>query len=175
MAKEEHKTKNGTVNGTNGKAKEQNGQKVIPKAVWKEFYTMWDATEYEELEAKEIRKILGKHLFVPLPKDVRNRKLVDDWFNAIKQFKEKGKGFGNYRVNFAGQTATLEKVFGDKPISPAEMTKTLHLYITDHHLASKGSEPKTENGKNGKNGKKTVVVNSIPEMEKAVAKIGKGK
>jgi hypothetical protein len=135
MAKEEKNTK---VNGTNGKA---NGQKVIPKDVWSEFFKYWDNTEYEELDAKEIRKILGKCLIVPLPKDVRNRTAIDKWYNEIKSFKEKGKGFGNYRINFAGQDATLESVFGNMPINPAQMTKTLHLYITDHHLSSK-SEPK---------------------------------
>lgn len=171
MTKENGKVngKNGTVNG---KAKEE---KIIPKSIWKEFYEMWDATEYEELDAKEIRKILGKYLIVPLPKDVRNRKVIDQWFSEIKQFKEKGKGFGNYRINFAGQTATLEKVFGNMPINPAEMTKTLHLYINDHHLSSsKVSEPKANPKPEEKNGtKKTVKVNSIPELEKAVEKITK--
>jgi hypothetical protein len=149
MAKEEKI--NGKVNGTaNGKA---NGTKVIPKETWKAFYEFWDNTEYEELDAKSIKELLGKHLFVPLPKDVRNRTAIDKWYKEIKSFKEKGKGgFGDYRIN------------------PAQMTKILHLYINDHYLASKGSEPKVET--NG-NGKKTIKVNSIQEMEKAVEKIGK--
>ena len=48
------------------------------------------------------------------------------------------------------------------------MTKILHLYINYHHLCSSA---KAET--NGKNGKKTVKVNNIADMEKAVEKIAK--
>jgi hypothetical protein len=159
-------------NKTNGKAhEEKNGQKIIPKDVWKEFYKFWDATEYEDLEAKQIQKILGKYLFVPLPKDVRNRKLVDDWFSKIKEMREKGKGgFGGYTVCFKGQKSTLEEVFSDKPLNPATMVKMLHLWINDHHLANKKTEPKANPKVEEKNGK-TVKVNNVADLEKAVSKI----
>jgi hypothetical protein len=156
------------INKTNGKAQEEkNGQKVIPKDVWKEFYNFWDATEYEDLEAKQIKKILGKYLFVPLPKDVRNRKAIDDWFSKIKELREKGKGgFGGITVCFAGQKKSIEEIFGQKPLTYAEMTKQLHLYINDNRLANKKPEAKAEE-KNGK----TVKVNNVADMEKAVEKV----
>jgi hypothetical protein len=126
------------TNKTNGK--EKNGEKVIPKDVWKEFYNFWDATEYEDLDAKQIQKILGKYLLVPLPKDVRNRKAIDDWFSKIKEMREKGKPFGILTVCFKGQKETLETVFGTKPLKITEMTKQLQLWINDHQLSKKGDK-----------------------------------
>ena len=162
MTKENGKVnaKNGTANG---KTKEE---KIIPSSVWKEFAEFWDSVEWKDLTEKDIKKHLGKYLFVAIPKNITEPKIGKAFFDEIKQFKEKGKGFGNYRINFAGQVATLEAVFGNMPINPAEMTKTLHLYINDHHLSSSAKvDP------NGKNGKTTVKVNNVADMEKAVAKI----
>ena len=34
----------------------------------------------------------------------------------------KKPAFGGYSINFAGQTATVEQVFGKTPIAPSEMT-----------------------------------------------------
>ena len=162
--KKQNGTANGKAeNGQNGKAKEE---KIIPSSVWTEFAEFWDNVEWKDLTEKDIKKHLGKYLFVAIPKNITEPKIGKAFFDEIKQFREKGKGFGNYRINFAGQVATLESVFGNKPINPAEMTKTLHLYINDHHLSSKGSEQKA-------NGKHSVKVNSIPELEKAVSKITK--
>lgn len=166
------KTNGKAVEKTNGKTNGQNVKvsqeelKIIPKDTWKAFAKYWDDTEYEELDAKSIKEILGKYMFVPLPKDVHNRKAIDIWFEEMKELREKGKPFGGLTVCFAGQKATLEDVFGNKPLNPATMVKQLYLYINDHNLSSKNSEPKaiTE----VKNGKNTVKVNSIAEMEKAV-------
>ena len=171
MSKEETKAngKNGTANGkaANGQNGKTNGQKIIPSLVWKEFAEFWDSVEWKDLTEKDIKKHLGKYLFIAIPKNITDPKIGKAFFDEIKQFKEKGKGFGNYRINFAGQVAALESVFGNKPINPAEMTKTLHLYINDHHLSSSANvEP------NGKNGKKTnIKVNTVDEMEKEVAKL----
>lgn len=49
----------------------------------------------------------------------------------------KKKPFGGYTINFKGQTTTLEKVFGTKPITPSEMTKLLWTYVKKHKLAGK--------------------------------------
>lgn len=156
------KEQNGKING---KAQEE---KVIPAAVWKEFYEYWDATEFKDLTKKDIQKHLGngKYVFVQIPMNVTDKIVGTAWFNMMKSFKEQGKGgFGNYRINFAGQTATLESVFGKEPINPAQMTKMLHLYINDHSLSSKNSEPKAKPEE--KNGKKTMKVTSVADMEKA--------
>ncbi len=157
MAKEEKNNK------TNGKA---NGQKVIPKDVWKEFAEFWDSTEWDALKVADIKKLLGngKYVFVPIPKNITDKTEGNAWFKGLSEFREKGKGnFGGFTVCFAGQKATLEQVFGKDPINPAQMTKQLHLYINDHHLSSKASA-KT-------NGKNTVKVNTVEEMEKEVAKL----
>lgn len=47
------------------------------------------------------------------------------------------KAFGGYSISFAGQTATLEQVFGKSPIGPSEMTKKLWAYVKGHKLAGK--------------------------------------
>ncbi len=163
---------NGKTNGQNNKVKEE---QIIPIQTYKEFFNYWDNTEYEELDAKSIKEILGKYLFVPLPKDVRNRKAIDEWFAKIKEMREKGKPFGGITVNFAGQKDSIESVFGNKPLKITEVTKQLHFFINDRHLSSKNSEPKakTDPKVKEKNGKKTVKVNSVADMEKAVEKITK--
>ena len=45
--------------------------------------------------------------------------------------------FGGYTINFAGQTQTLEDVFGSKPIAPSEMTKKIWAYVKSHKLSNK--------------------------------------
>lgn len=47
------------------------------------------------------------------------------------------KAFGGYSVNFAGQTDTLEQVFGKQPIAPSEMTKKLWAHVKNKKLSSK--------------------------------------
>lgn len=171
MSKEQNGKTNGkaTEEKANGKVKEE---QIIPQNVWKAFYEYWDNTEFKDLTVADIKKHLGKHVYVQIPKNITDKAIGTEWFNSLKQFKEQGKGgFGNYRINFSGQTATLENVFGKDPINPAQMTKILHLYINDHSLSSKNSEPKVEE----KNGKKTVKVNSISDLEKAVEKINNKK
>jgi hypothetical protein len=62
-------------------------------------------------------------------------------------------------------------VFGSKPVTYAQMTKQLHLYVNDHRLSGKQTEPKTEPKVETKNGKKTTKVNTVEEMKKEVAKL----
>jgi len=45
--------------------------------------------------------------------------------------------FGGYSICFKGCADTVEKVFGDKPIAPSEMTKKLWVYIKAKKLAGK--------------------------------------
>ena len=47
------------------------------------------------------------------------------------------KAFGGYSINFSGCTDSMEKVFGDKPIAPSEMTKKLWAYIKSKKIAGK--------------------------------------
>ncbi len=49
----------------------------------------------------------------------------------------KKPAFGGYSINFAGQTATLEQVFGKTPIAPSEMTKKIWNYVKSKNLSSK--------------------------------------
>jgi hypothetical protein len=160
---------------TNG----ENKTKIIPKDTWKDFTEFWDNTEWIDLKAADIKKHLGngKYVFIPIPKDVTNKVVGKAWYNQLSLLREKKTGgFGNIVISFAGQKATLEQVFGSKPVTYAQMTKQLHLYVNDHHLSTKKSEPKpepkkTETKSNNpksekKNGKNTVHVNTVEEMEK---------
>ena len=45
--------------------------------------------------------------------------------------------FGGYSINFKGCNDSVEKVFGDKPIAPSEMTKKLWAYVKSKKLSSK--------------------------------------
>lgn len=47
------------------------------------------------------------------------------------------KAFGGYTINFRGIDAPLEKVFGNKAITPSEMTKKLWAYVKRHKLSGK--------------------------------------
>jgi len=51
--------------------------------------------------------------------------------------KSKGKPFGGYSINFSGRTETLEQIFGNKPVTPSEMTKKIWVFIKSRHLANK--------------------------------------
>ena len=64
-----------------------------------------------------------------MPKDVRNRKAIDDWFSKIKELREKGKPFGGKTVSFKGDKTMLEDVFGKEDLSPTQMNKKLWDYI----------------------------------------------
>jgi hypothetical protein len=50
---------------------------------------------------------------------------------------KKKVAFGGYQINFAGQDVSMEEVMGDKPLSPAEMTKALWSWVKSKKLASK--------------------------------------
>ena len=45
--------------------------------------------------------------------------------------------FGGYCINFKGCTDTVEAVFGNKPVSPSDMTKKLWAFVKKNKLAKK--------------------------------------
>jgi len=45
--------------------------------------------------------------------------------------------FGGYCINFKGCTDTVEAVFGNKPVSPSDMTKKLWAFVKKNKLATK--------------------------------------
>ena len=47
------------------------------------------------------------------------------------------KPFGGYSISFKGASDSVESVFGDSPIGPAEMTKKLWAYVKRRKLAGK--------------------------------------
>ncbi len=47
------------------------------------------------------------------------------------------KAFGGYNINFSGCDDSMEKVFGNKPLAPSEMTKKLWAYIKSKKISSK--------------------------------------
>ncbi len=47
----------------------------------------------------------------------------------------KRTAFGGYTINFKGCTETMEAVFGNKPVSPSDMTKKLWAFVKKHRLA----------------------------------------
>ncbi len=47
----------------------------------------------------------------------------------------KKAAFGGYTINFKGCTDTVEAVFGNKPVSPSDMTKKIWAYVKKHGLA----------------------------------------
>ena len=51
--------------------------------------------------------------------------------------KSKKPAFGGYAINFAGRKETVEKVFGNKPIAPSEMTKKIWIFIKSNSLANR--------------------------------------
>ncbi len=52
-----------------------------------------------------------------------------------KKTKKKTKPFGGYNISFEDCTETLEQVFGNKGVTPSEMTKLLWKYIKKHKIA----------------------------------------
>lgn len=54
-----------------------------------------------------------------------------------KRTGSKKAAFGGYAINFQGRTDSLESVFGDTPIGPAEMTKKLWSYVKRRGLSTK--------------------------------------
>jgi len=47
----------------------------------------------------------------------------------------KKAAFGGYTINFKGRTETVEAVFGNKPVSPSDMTKKIWAYVKKNKLA----------------------------------------
>lgn len=47
------------------------------------------------------------------------------------------KAFGGYGICFAGQTATMEEVFGKESIAPSLMTKKLWEFVKSKNLGKK--------------------------------------
>ncbi|MFH1654458.1 MAG: SWIB/MDM2 domain-containing protein [Pseudomonadota bacterium] len=50
------------------------------------------------------------------------------------------KAFGGYTINFNGCKDPIEKIFGNKPIGPSEMTKKIWAYVKTNKLSN--SAPK---------------------------------
>jgi len=49
----------------------------------------------------------------------------------------KKKAFGGYTISFKGCKDSMEKVFGNSPIGPSEMTKKVWAYVKKNKLAKK--------------------------------------
>jgi hypothetical protein len=79
--------------------------KVIQKDVWKKFVDeYWEQNDYADFAVKDIKKALGKYLFVELPKDITLETAMKPWFNEMKLLVEKGKAFGGYTWTIDGKT-----------------------------------------------------------------------
>ena len=51
-----------------------------------------------------------------------------------RKMKKKGKAFGGYMIK---PDANMAKIIGNKPVSPAQMTKKIWAYIKKNKLAKK--------------------------------------
>lgn len=47
------------------------------------------------------------------------------------------QAFGGYAIDFNGQKATLEEVFGTKDITPSQMTSKLWAFVKANNLGGK--------------------------------------
>lgn len=56
---------------------------------------------------------------------------------AEKKAAAKKPAFGGYSINFKGCMDSLETVFGNKPIGPSQMTKSIWAYVKKNKLAGK--------------------------------------
>ncbi|MBI4018862.1 MAG: hypothetical protein HY364_01245 [Candidatus Aenigmarchaeota archaeon] len=54
-----------------------------------------------------------------------------------KLLGKKKAPFGGYSISFAGRTETVEEIFGNKPITPSEMTKKLWEFVKKKKLANR--------------------------------------
>ncbi len=121
-------------------------EKIIPKSVWKSFYDeYWEQTEYKDLNANMIKKILGKYLFVQLPKDVTEEKPMHEWMLKMQAFKEKVNPFGGYHwtLDEKGLNTKFGDIIGMKEagdIVPTTVTKALWGWAREHGYAPKKKE-----------------------------------
>ncbi len=74
----------------------------------------------------------------------KNRKTKRKQMGAIKKGGKKPVTglkkklpFGGYAINFNGQSATVEQVFGKKPIPPSTMTKLIWKYVKANKLGNR--------------------------------------
>ena len=51
--------------------------------------------------------------------------------------KTKKPAFGGYAINFAGRDETVEQVFGNKPIAPSDMPKTIWTFVKSNSLSNR--------------------------------------
>lgn len=58
------------------------------------------------------------------PKDVTNEIQMEEWFNKMKELREKDKAFGGYTIDLSKDTTPLNELF-PKPVLSTEMTKIL--------------------------------------------------
>jgi len=78
-------------------------------------------------------------------KKKRNKKKVKDEKKVTG--KRTREAFGGYAISFKGCKASLEDVFGKKPIPPSQMTKLLWEYIREKGLGGKEKDKKKKNKK----------------------------
>ncbi len=55
----------------------------------------------------------------------------------VTKSKTKKLLFGGYAINFAGRKETVEQVFGNKPITPSEMTKRIWKFVKAKKLSNR--------------------------------------
>jgi hypothetical protein len=121
---------NGKTNGQNVKVAQE--EKIIPREAWTEFNKFWSETEWKDLTVADIKKHLGKYLFVPIPKDVTDKTIGQAWFDEIKQFKEKGKVGLKYRLNFSNDESLLRDLMGLDDLKISDAMKKCREYIEKH-------------------------------------------
>jgi len=56
---------------------------------------------------------------------------------TVTKSKDKKPAFGGYAINFAGRKETVEQVFGNKPITPSEMTKKIWAFVKSKSLSNR--------------------------------------
>jgi len=67
----------------------------------------------------------------------RKRRVQRKRRSARKSRSKKRVPFGGYGIDFTNCHDTLEEVFGNKPVSPPQMTKLIWKYIKRKRIASK--------------------------------------
>lgn len=75
-----------------------------------QFEQYWDKTEYEDLSATAITKILGE---IKVPKDITNKKIADEFFNAVKGMDI---GLDDYAQIKKTNDKTIHVSYGDNSV-----------------------------------------------------------
>jgi len=123
-------------------AKETNEE---TKKVWKAFDKYWDATEWESVSRKKVRKILGDTLDFDIPKGITDPKIGTKFYEKVKEAikPKRTGGFGGVTVSFEDVDATGEDIFGSEPLTYPEVNKALHNFIKENGLKIVPKKKKT--------------------------------